>query len=53
MLNMTGKKYLAEYIISKDNTKDIIEILARYYLLSVKLPRRFYPIINGFKMFRV
>ena len=32
MLNMTGKKYLAEYITSKDNTKDIIEILARYYL---------------------
>ena len=32
MLNMTGKKYLAEYITSKDNTKDIIEILARSYL---------------------
>ena len=32
MLNMTGKKYLAEYITSKGNTKDIIEILARYYL---------------------
>ena len=32
MLNMTGKKYLAEYITSKDNTKDIIKILARYYL---------------------
>ena len=32
MLNMTGKKYLAEYITSRDNTKDIIEILARYYL---------------------
>ena len=32
MLNMTGKKYLAEYITSKDNTKDIIEILARYFL---------------------
>ena len=31
-LNITGKKYLAEYITSKDNTKDIIEILARYYL---------------------
>ena len=29
---MTAKKYLAEYITSKDNTKDIIEILARYYL---------------------
>ena len=32
MLNMMGKKYLVEYITSKDNTKDIIEILARYYL---------------------
>ena len=32
MLNMTGKKYLAEYITSKDNNKDITEILARYYL---------------------
>ena len=30
MLNMTGKKYLAEYITSKDNTKDIIEILAKF-----------------------
>ena len=28
---MTGKKYLAEYITSKDNTKGIIEILAKYY----------------------
>ena len=32
MLNMTGKNCLAEYITSKDNTKDIIEILARYFL---------------------
>ena len=31
MLNMTGKKHLAEYITSKDNTKDLIEILAEYY----------------------
>ena len=59
MLNMTGKKILAEYITSKDNTKDIIENLARYYLQSVKQVnefvlqiRRFYPIINGYKMFR-
>ena len=37
MLDMMGKKYLVEYITSKDNTKDIIEILARYYLESVKL----------------
>ena len=29
MLNTTGKKYLAEYITSKDDTKDIIEILTR------------------------
>ena len=28
---MTGKKKLAEYITCKDNTKDIIEILAKYY----------------------
>ena len=32
MLNMMGKKCLVEYITSKDKTKDIIEILARYYL---------------------
>ena len=32
VLKMMGKKYLAEYITSEDNTKDIIEILARYYL---------------------
>ena len=30
MLIMTGKKYLAKCILSKDNTKDIIEILAKY-----------------------
>ena len=30
ILKMTGKKYLVEYITSKDNNKDIIEILARY-----------------------
>ena len=27
---MTGKKYLAECTLSKDNTKDLIEILAKY-----------------------
>ena len=31
MLHMTGKKYLSEYITSKDITKDIIENLAKYY----------------------
>ena len=31
MLNMTKKKNLTEYITSKDNTKDLIEILAKYY----------------------
>ena len=31
MLNMMGKKYLAEYITSKDNTKDIIDILAKFF----------------------
>ena len=27
-----GNKYLAECITSKDNTEDLIEIMARYYL---------------------
>ena len=27
---MTGKKYLTEFFTSKDNTKDVIEILAKY-----------------------
>ena len=31
MFNMTGKKFLAEYITSKDNTKDLIEIMSKYY----------------------
>ena len=30
-LNTLGNKYLAECITSKDNTKDLIEILAKYY----------------------
>ena len=30
-LNTLGKKYLAECITSKDNTKDLIEIMAKYY----------------------
>ena len=30
-LNMLGNKYLAECILSKDNTKDLIEIMAKYY----------------------
>ena len=29
-LNTTGKEYLAKCILSKDNTKDLIEILAEY-----------------------
>ena len=29
-LNTTGKKYLTECVASKDNTKDVIEILAKY-----------------------
>ena len=29
-LNTTGKEYLARCILSKDNTKDLIEILAKY-----------------------
>ena len=34
-LNTLGNKYLEECITSKDNTKDIIEIMAKYYLRSV------------------
>ena len=30
-LNSLGNKYLAECITSKDNTKDLIEIMAKYY----------------------
>ena len=29
--NTTGKEYLATCILSKDNTKDLIEILAKYH----------------------
>ena len=31
ILNTLGKKYLAECIKSKDNTKDVIEILGKYF----------------------
>ena len=30
-LNMLGNKYLVECITTKDNTKDLIEIMAKYY----------------------
>ena len=30
-LNTLGNKYLTECITSKDNTKDLIEIMAKYY----------------------
>ena len=33
-LNKLGNKYLAECITSKDNTKDLFEIMAKYYLRS-------------------
>ena len=33
-LNTLGNKYLAECITSKNNTKDLIEIMAKYYLRS-------------------
>ena len=33
-LNTLGNKYLAECITSKDNTKGLIEIMAKYYLRS-------------------
>ena len=29
-LNMMGKKYLTECVASKDNTKDVIEMLVKY-----------------------
>ena len=33
-LNTLGNKYLAECITSKDNTKELIEIMVKYYLRS-------------------
>ena len=33
-LKTVGNKHLAEFITSKDNTKDLIEIMAKYYLRS-------------------
>ena len=30
-LNTLGNKYLEEYITSKDNIKDLIEIMVKYY----------------------
>ena len=33
-LNTLGNKYLTECITSKDNTKDLIEIMAKYYPLK-------------------
>ena len=33
-LNTLGNKYLAECITSKDNTKGLIEIMAKYYLVK-------------------
>ena len=32
---MTGKKNLAEYITFKDNTRDLIEILAKFHPQSM------------------
>ena len=34
-LNTLGNKYLAECITTKDNTKDLIEIMAKYYPVKV------------------
>ena len=34
-LNTLGNKYLAECITSKDNTEDLIEIMAKYYPQSL------------------
>ena len=33
-LNTLGNKYLAECITSKDNTKDLIEVMAKYYSIA-------------------
>ena len=43
-LNTLGNKYLTECITSKDNTKDLIEIMAKYYPQS--FVHRFYSIAN-------
>ena len=51
--NTLGNKYLAECITSKDNTKDLVEIMAKYYLRNYYVNNKVYPIINAFKMFRV
>ena len=67
-LNTLGNKYFAECMTSKDNTKDLIEILAKYYpqsgytdgetwtksyLRKDYVNNKVYPIINAFKIFRV
>ena len=52
-LNTLGNKYLAECMTSKDNTKDLFEIMAKYYPRNDKVNIKVYPIINAFKMFRV
>ena len=67
-VNTLGKKYLAECITSKDNTKDLIKIMAKYYprsgytdgetrtksyLRNDLVNIKVYPIIKAFEMFRV
>ena len=52
-LNTLGNKYLAECITSKDNTKDLIEIMGKYYPEKDKVNIKVYPIINAFTVFRV
>ena len=53
MLNTLGNKYLAECITSKDNTKDINGIMAKYYPRNDQVNIKVYLTINAFKMFRV
>ena len=47
-LNTTRKEYLAKCILSKDNTKDLIEILAKYDGYNWNLAN-----FKWLKMFRV
>ena len=52
-LNTLGNKYLTECITSKDNSKDLIEIMAKFYPVKDKVNIKVYPIINAFTVFRV
>ena len=45
-LNTLGNKYLAECITSKDNTKDLIEIMAKFYLRTDEVRGKPSSLIN-------